>query len=169
METERLKIRLYRENEKQYVIDLFTDTEVMRHVDNGVMTNETAEALWKKLIEDFYPNGKTTIYGVFAKDDEKYIGHCSIRPRPAETNEWEIGYILEKDSWGKGFATEIASRLIRFGFEELKLPKIFATIDEDNLSSVKVAEKCGMSFNRFEYDEQGRFLVYSIKAETLLA
>ena len=166
METERLNIRLYREDEKQYVIDLFTDQEVMRYVDNGVMTNESAEALWKKLIEDFYPNGKTTIYGVFAKDGEKYVGHCSIRPRPTKTEDWEIGYILEKNSWGKGFATEISSELIRFGFEELELPEIFATIDEDNLNSVKVAEKCGMSFNRFEYDEQGRFLVYSIKAKS---
>lgn len=165
MKTERLSIRLYREDEKHYVIDLFTDTEVMRHVDDGMMTKEVAESLWKKLIEDFYPNGKTTIFGVFAKSDENYIGHCSIRPRPAKTDDWEIGYILKKDFWGKGFATEIASRLIEFGFKELKLPEIFATIDEDNLNSVKVAEKCGMSFSRFEYDEQGRFLVYSIKAK----
>lgn len=165
METERLNIRLYRKDEKQHVIELFTDAEVMRHVDNGVTTNEAAEALWKKLVEDFYPNGKTTIYGVFAKTDEKYIGHCSIRPRPTKTEDWEIGYILKKASWGKGYATEIASELIRFGFKELKLPEVFATIDEDNLNSVKVAEKCGMRFNSFEYDEQGRFLVYSIKAK----
>lgn len=168
METERLNIRLYREDEKQYVTDLFTDAEVMRHVDNGVLSSHVAEALWKKLIEDFYPNGKTTIFGIFAKDDEKYIGHCSIRPRPTKPEEWEISYILKKDAWGKGFATEIAARLIRFGFEELNLPQIFATIDEDNLNSVKVAEKSGMNFDRFEYDEQGRFLVYSIgtQAET---
>lgn len=166
METERLNVRLYRKDEKQYVIDLFTDDEVMRHVDNGVLSYEIAEGLWKKLIEDFYPNDITTIFGVFAKDDEKYIGHCSIRPRPLKPDEWEISYILKKNVWGKGFATEIASCLIQFGFEELKLAEIVATIDEDNLNSVKVAEKVGMSFDRFEYDEQGRFLVYSIKQKS---
>ena len=165
METERLNIRLYRKDEKQNVIDLFTDAEVMRHVDTGVMSSQTAEVLWKKLIEDFYPNGKTTIYGVFAKDDKSYIGHCSIRPRPLKTEDWEIGYILQKNAWNKGYATEIAARLIKFGFEELNLPEVFATIDEDNLNSVKVAEKTGMKFDRYEYDEEGRFLVYSIKAE----
>ena len=160
-----MNIRLYREDEKPYVIDLFTDAEVMRHVDVGVLSPEIAEGLWKKLIEDFYPSGKTTIYGAFAKDDERYIGHCSIRPRPLKPEEWEIGYVLTKENWGKGFATEIASRLIKYGFEELKLPEVFATIDEENLDSVKVAEKAGMHFDRFEYDEQGRFLVYSLKAE----
>lgn len=166
MRTERLNIRLYRKDEKQKVVDLFTDADVMRHVDEGVLTGDVADSLWKKLVEDFYPNGITTIFGVFAGEDESYIGHCSIRPRPAKTEEWEIGYILKKEAWGKGFATEIAARLIRFGFEELNLPEIFATIDEDNLNSVKVAEKAGMRFERFEYDAQGRFLVYSIKRKS---
>lgn len=165
METERLNIRLYREEEKDYVINLFTDADVMRHVDNGVISKETAEALWKKLIEDFYPNNITTIFGVFAKTDDQFIGHCSIRPRPQKTDEWEIGYMLTKENWGKGFATEIASCLIKFGFEELNLPEVFATIDDDNLGSIKVAEKAGMKFDRYEYDEQGRFSVYSVKAE----
>ena len=163
METERLNIRPYREDEKDHVINLFTDAEVMRHVDTGVMSSEDAETLWKKLIEDFYPNGKTTIYGVFAKTDESCIGHCSIRPRPQKAEDWEIGYILQKNAWNRGYATEIASRLIKFGFKELSLPEVFATIDEDNLNSIKVAEKAGMQFDRYEYDEEGRFLVYSIE------
>ena len=163
MKTDRLNIRLYRADEKDHAVNLFTDAEVMRHVDMGVISTEAAEALWKKLIEDFYPNGKTTIYGIFAKTDESYVGHCSIRPRPSKTEDWEIGYILRKEAWGKGFATEIATRLIRFGFEELNLSQVFATIDEENLNSVKVAEKAGMQFARYEYDDEGRFLVYSIE------
>ena len=166
METERLILRLYSENEKSLLTELFTDEDVMRHVDTGVFTIEKAEALWKKLINEFYPNGKNTIYAVFTKDDERYIGHASIRPRPEKTEDWEIGYILRNKEWGKGFATEIAERLIKFGFEELNLPEIFATIDDDNLGSIKTAEKAGMNFSHYEYDEQGRFSVYSIKAET---
>ena len=165
METERLKLRLYTENEKEQLLALFTDEEVMKHVDAGVLTNEKAEALWRKLIEDFYPKGVDTIYAVFAKTDERYIGHCSIRPRPEKKDDWEIGYILKKEEWGRGFASEIAARLIRYGFENLNLPEVFATIDDDNFGSIKVAEKTGMSFSHFEYDEQGRFSVYSVKAE----
>ncbi len=165
METERLIFRLYGENEKRLLIELLTDEAVMKHVDTGVFTKEKAELLWEKLTGEFYPTGKNTIYAVFAKDDKRYIGHCSIRPRPEKTEDWEIGYILRTEEWGKGFATEIAVRLIEYGFRELNLPEIFATIDDENLNSAKVAEKAGMKFSHFEYDGQGRFSVYSIKAE----
>lgn len=166
METERLIFRLYRESEKHFLIGLFTDTDVMKHVDTGVFTPEKAEALWRKLVGEMYPKGVDTIYAVFAKNDGRYVGHASIRPRPEKPSDWEIGYILRKEEWGRGCATEIAKRLIRYGFENLNLPEVFATIDDDNFGSIKVAEKSGMSFSHYECDEQGRFSVYSVKAES---
>lgn len=165
METERLVLKLYNEEEESLLIELLTDKDVMKHVDNGVLTKENAAALWQKLIRDFYPKGIDTIYGVFSKDDERYVGHASIRPRPEKKQDWEIGYILRKEEWGKGFATEIAKQLVEYGFEELNLKEVFATIDDDNYGSIKVAEKSGMSFSHYEYDEQGRFSVYSIKSQ----
>lgn len=163
METERLFLKLYEAENKANFINLTTDETVMKHVDIGVFTLEEAEALWKKLIEDFYPSGKNTIYAVFAKSDNRYIGHSAIRPRPTKPEEWEISYMLRTEEWGKGFATEIAERLICFGFDELNLPEVFATIDDENFNSVKVVEKARMNFLRYEFDEDGRFSVYSIK------
>jgi RimJ/RimL family protein N-acetyltransferase len=162
LETERLLIKKYTPKEKADLIALFTDEKVMRHVNTGVMSVGNVEKLWKKLMEDFYPNGKDTIFAVFAKDDKRYIGHAAIRPRPTKTTDWEISYMLKTEEWGKGFATEIAQRLIKFGFDDLNLPLIVATIDDDNLDSIKVAEKAGMSFSHYEFDAEGRFSVYSI-------
>lgn len=164
METERLILRLYKEDEKSFVLELFTGEAVMRYVDTGVLTAEKAGVLWQKLINEFYPKGKTTVYATFVKEDGRYIGHCSIRPRPDKTEDWEIGYILKKEEWGKGFATEIASHLIALSFAELQLREVFATIDDENLESIKVAEKAGMSFSSYEYDKLGRFSVYSAKS-----
>lgn len=125
-------------------------------------TLEKAEMLWQKLTKEFYPNGKNTIYAVSLKDENKYIGNCSIRPRPINQNEWEIGYILKTEFWGKGYATEIAKGLIEFGFNELKLNAVFATVDTGNYSSIRVLEKVGMYHIRDEYDEQGKYFVYAI-------
>jgi len=163
LETERLLLRIYKEKEKADFIALSTNEKVMKYVDIGVFTKEKAETLWTKLIEDFYPNGKDTIFAVFAKDDKRYIGHAAIRPRPSKKEEWEISYMLKSEEWGKGFATEIARGLIQFGFEELNLLQVFATIDDENFDSIKVAEKAGMEFLRYEFDDQGRFSVYSVK------
>lgn len=49
--------------------------------------------------------------------------------------EVEIGYILKKSAWGRGIATEIATELLKFGFEHGGLPVIVAVIDDDNIAS----------------------------------
>lgn len=164
-ETERLIIRKYEKHESEHCIALFTDAVVMKNVDRGVLSTDAAEKLWNKLINEMYPGGCDTIYAVFRKEDGIYVGHASIRPRPEKPEDWEIGYILSMEHWGLGYATEIAECLIRFGFEEIGLREIFATIDDDNLNSIKVAKKIGMSFNRYEFDEGGRFSVYSISLD----
>lgn len=163
LETERLLFRLYNEADREDFVALFTDESVMEYVDTGVLTIEKADDLWRKLIREFYPKGIDTIYAVFTKIDTRFIGQAWIRPRPSKKEDWEIGYVLKKDAWGKGFATEIARELIDFGFTELNLPEVFATIDNENYDSIKVATKSGMKFLRYEFDEEGSFSVYSIK------
>lgn len=166
METERLILKLYAEKDKNDLLALFTDAAVMKHVDKGVMTIGQAEDLWRRLVERFYAQNLKTIWAVFAREDSRYVGHASLRPRPEKPNEWEIGYIFKSEEWGKGYASETARSLIDYGFGELNLPEIFATIDDDNYASIRVAEKAGMSFTRYEFDEQGRFSVYSIRGKS---
>jgi len=166
IETKRLLLKNYLEKDKEHLVSLLTDAAVMKNVDTGVFPIEKANKLWLKLIENFYSQGIRTIWAVFAKDDSRYIGHAAIRPRPTKTEDWEISYMLKTEEWGKGFATEIAGRLIEYGFDELKLIKVVATIDDGNFASIKVVEKAGMSFSHYEYDDEGRFSVYSIKTET---
>lgn len=162
METERLFLRKYKPEDKPHLIELFTDASVMRYVGDGVMTEAEAEEWWQKLFEKFYPNG-LNIWAVFAKEDSGYIGHAGIYQRPAKEEEWEFVYFLSRNNWGKGFATEIARRVIEYGFEELNLTEIFASVDDEHSLSISVLEKAGMEFLRHEFDEDGRFSVYSVK------
>ena len=165
IETERLLLKNYIEEDKEHLVSLLTNAAVMKHVDIGVFPVEKANELWIKLIERSYPQGIRTIWAVFAKDDSRYVGHAAIRPRPTKTEDWEISYMLKTEEWGKGFATEIARRLIAYGFDELNLTGVVATIDDDNFGSIKVVEKAGMNFSHYEYDDEGRFSVYSIDKE----
>ena len=52
--------------------------------------------------------------------------------------------MLHRQYWGKGYATEAARRMLRFGFEDLKLHRIWASVAPDNTASVHVLEKIGM-------------------------
>lgn len=160
METKRLIIKNYEENNYEDFVKLFTDSLVMKYVGDGVLTTAEAKLLWKKLFEEFYSKGLNTIYAVFVKEDFRYIGQCWIRPRPKKKSEWELGYVLKSSEWGKGWATEISKRLLEFGFNELNLNTVYATIDVENIASIKVAEKSGMRKISDDYDEKGKFYVY---------
>lgn len=160
IETERLTLALYSEADENEFVSLLTDPDVMRYVDKGVLTQLQARAMWQKLNGTMYPQGVDTIWAVFAKSDERYVGNASIRPRPENRNEWEIGYYLKTDEWGKGYATELAERLARYAFDSLGLKEVFATVDPQNEASRKVLTKANFSLHRNEYDEQGMFHVY---------
>lgn len=166
LKTERLLLRHYEKKDKPDFIKLFTDKDVMKFVEDGVLTEAQAEAFWTKLFEKLYPNGYN-IWAVFTLKDLSCVGHAGIYESPTIKEGWEFVYFLNKNAWGKGFATEIARRIIRFGFEELNLMKVFTTIDNENTASIKVAEKAGMNFLRYEFDKEGRFSVYSISQNSL--
>lgn len=166
MKTERLFLKLYAQKDESDFLNLFTDAAVMKHVGDGVLTTEQAENLWRKLFEQRYAKNLKTIWAVFASVDSRFLGYASLRPRPTKSEQWEIVYVLKREEWKKGFATEIARRLIEFGFDKLNLPEIFATVDDDNFPSIHVLEKAGMSFCGFDFDERSRYSVYSIKKES---
>lgn len=162
LETERLFFDFYTTRDKPDFIKLFTDETVMKYVDKGVLTFEQAEAFWEKLFRELYAQN-FKIWAVFAKTNSRFVGHAGIYPRRDEKKEGEIVYFLCRDAWRNGYATEIARAIIEFGFDELNLPEVYATVDDDHSASIRVLEKAGMRFGGYEYDEQGRFSIYAIK------
>ncbi|MHC1734479.1 MAG: GNAT family N-acetyltransferase [Erysipelotrichaceae bacterium] len=73
----------------------------------------------------------------------RHIGGCGIY-LDETFKKAEVGWILRKEEWNKGYGSEAAKELIHFGFEELGLDEITATCDARNQGSAKVMEKCGM-------------------------
>lgn len=161
MQSERLIFRLYTPQDKQFSISLLTDAEVMKHVDEGVLSYDAANALFEKMM-GLYEQGVDTIWAVFEKESGDFVGHATMRPASFNAEEWEIGYVLVKKYWGKGFATEIACRVLEHGFRNLGFDEIFAGVDDDHPASIHVLEKAGMRFNRYEYDAKGRYSIYSV-------
>jgi len=162
METGRLVLKRYAAKDKADFIRLFTDAAVMKHVGDGVLTKVQAEAFWQKLFEILYPRD-FDIWAIFTKEDSRYVGHAGIYPRPTRKEDWEFVYFLRPEAWGKGYATEIARKIIEYGFEELKLPEVYATVDDEHSTSIRVLEKAGMNFQRYEFDDDGRFSIHSIE------
>ena len=75
----------------------------------------------------------------------EFIGLAGMTLTADRFKMGEIWYNLMPSHWGNGYATEVAKRLIRFGFEDLNLHRIEAGVATENKRSIKVLEKAGMS------------------------
>ena len=80
-------------------------------------------------------------YAAILKDSGKLIGACNIA---ASGDEAEIGWILHRDYWNLGLGSEMGKALLAFGFDDLKLRRICAHCDAENIGSYRVMEKIGM-------------------------
>ena len=73
------------------------------------------------------------------------IGTCGFTSFSIENNSAEIGYVLNKNFWGKGIAPKVARMVMEYGFVELGLNRIEAKYMVENDSSRRVMEKCLMT------------------------
>ncbi len=137
----------------------------MRYVGDGVLALPQAHRQFERIFTHVYIPKAFDIWAVCEKSDAHYVGHAEIKPRPT-SSDFEIVYLHSEPHWGRGDATEIARRLIEYGFAELKLPRAVATIDEANLASIRLVEKLGMKRIGDERDEHGLTIVYAIESET---
>jgi ribosomal-protein-alanine N-acetyltransferase len=83
-------------------------------------------------------------FAVILRTGDELIGNCGIRKNTPDACEAEIGFEIDPTYWGHGYATESAGLLLSFGFEELKVHRIWARCLAENRASSRVLEKLGM-------------------------
>jgi ribosomal-protein-alanine N-acetyltransferase len=85
-----------------------------------------------------------SIFAITQKSDNKFIGYCGYYSYASACKRAEIGYALGKEFWGKGIVPEACKALVQYGFKDLDLERIEATVYPENIGSVRVLEKLGM-------------------------
>lgn len=139
-------------------IEQWTDPEVIKYVaDRTYSEQELREEM--PIVTRRAGRGCIGIWLLREKASAEKIGSGILLPLPIEADdtEWdlvqgedipdaeiEVGYILKRTAWGKGYATEACRRLLRFAFEETPLTEVVATIDPRNNASRHVLAKSGM-------------------------
>ena len=89
------------------------------------------------------------LWATIQKSSGKFIGRCGLLPWTIEgRHEVEIAYLLDKEFWGQGFASEGALAIRDYAFKKLGLQRLVCLIDPKNIASQKVAEKIGMTLEK---------------------
>ncbi|CAM1343519.1 GNAT family N-acetyltransferase [Tenacibaculum amylolyticum] len=138
-ETDRLIIRNLTKVDSEDYFDMMGNPNVMSLIPRKVMSREESDKHLNNFVDKDQTLTDTKVWGIETKSNHEFIGLCAFLKN--NENEDEIGYRLREKYWRKGFGTEIAKGLIKFGFEEFEMDKITADVDTKNLNSVKILEK----------------------------
>ena len=163
IETARLRLRAFRPDDLDALCQVFGDPEVMKYISGGEpRTREaTAEGL-NRSIEGWRKRG----FGLWAVEERatgRMVGYCGLIYLE-DTPEIEVAYGLAKSAWGKGFAVEAARAALEFGFGELKLERIVAVVNPENVASRRVLEKLGMKHTKDVHHYGADLMYYELAA-----
>ena len=143
LETERLRLRRFTADDFDFFAALQANPDVMRHV-GGVKSREESRDLFRERVLEYYDaNPGLGIWATIERGTGALTGMHLLNHIRGETIV-QVGYILDQPFWGKGYATEMAIALLRYGFTDLALPHIAAITNLDNVASQHVLEKAGL-------------------------
>jgi RimJ/RimL family protein N-acetyltransferase len=148
VETPRLLLRRWRDEDLEPYARICADAEVMRYIGSGApLTREESEAQVSWFVRHWEERG-FGLWAVEHKASGAFVGFVGL----AHQGEWtesehktEVGWRLDPAYWGQGLATEGAAASVRYGFEELGLERIISIIQPENTASRRVAEKAGLT------------------------
>lgn len=143
LNTRRLLLRQLKASDAADVFEYASDPEVTKHV--RFVTHKTIKDTHAFLLraEHARRKGETMVWAIVLKTTRKMIGTCGFVSLAHEHGRAELGYALNRNYWGQGYAAEAAAELVRHGFSMLKLNRIEAHVSPDHFPSQRVLEKCG--------------------------
>lgn len=145
LETERCFIREMSAQDMDALYDILTDEEVARYLPAKAGSREEELEKLVSYVNHAYAFFEYGYWGVFAKKTGELIGRAGFKEG---SYPLEIGYVIKRSEWGKGLATEVVQELLDYAQEELACSQVYANIDERNMASLRVAQKCGLICNR---------------------
>lgn len=168
LKTERLVLRPLREDDFEQYAAMMADPEVTRYLADGRPLSR-ADA-WRQMAL-ILGHWQLRGYGMWAVE-EAATGRLAGRTGFFNPEGWpgfELGWVLARDFWGRGYATEGARRALEFGFEEMEREHVISLIRPGNLPSIRVAERLGERRERSVDFFGGEALVYGISRDEWLA
>jgi RimJ/RimL family protein N-acetyltransferase len=149
-ETERLILRELVVSDANGLFAVDSDPDVNIYLGNNpVKSIEQTNEIIKFIRNQYIENGIGR-WAMIEKNTHNFIGWAGLKLVKETTNNhcnyYDLGYRLNKNYWGKGFATEAAKASVDYGINQLNLKDIYAIADSNNVASKKVLEKVGLKF-----------------------
>ncbi len=140
-ETQRTHVRPFHKNDLTALSEMMADPLVMKFTGFRKPQNKAkVEELLGKWISD----GKKP-FGIWAVEEtssKDFLGWFMLKPTVSD--DPELGFMIPKNKWNKGYATEVANDFLRYAFKTLKQKRVIASVTPENTASINILTKIGM-------------------------
>ncbi len=165
LKTDRLILRMFREEDLAAYAAICAQPEVMEFLGKRLPLDR-AES-WRQMAF-FVGHWQLRGYGQWAVEEREtgaLLGRIGFY-YPEGWPGFEVGWVLGKEHWGKGYATEGASRCLDYAFDEMGKDHVISLIHPQNRASIRVAERLGETQEGTAHVSEKDVLVYGISAAT---
>lgn len=168
LETERVYLRQLTQADYEALNTLLQDEEVMYAYEHAFTPEEVQEWLDKQLKR--YLEDGIGLWAIISKETGEFLGQAGLTWQETDQErELEVGYLLKKEYWHQGYATEAAKACKEYAFYVLGQNRVSAIIRENNLASQQVAQRLGMTperqFVKHYYGMDMVHIIYSITCQ----
>jgi len=158
LETAHLHLRPFRDDDLDALTSMFSDPIAMRYL-GGPRNRVRCLNDLRKYVATWELHAIGPL-AVVRKSDERLLGRSGLWPcKVDEVMEVEVGYFIERESWGHGYATEACRAVVAAGIDH-GIDRIVALVNVDNIASIRVAEKSDLTFEKTTTIEAERLQLY---------
>jgi len=141
--TERLRLRRFTLDDRDWLAELHSDVEVMRYLGGPKDRLQSEELLHSRILQYYQDHPGLGIWMTTERSTGTPVGFHLLNHIQGESFI-QVGFALLKTAWGRGYGTEMAAAVLRYGFIDLALPHIVAIANLENRASQHVLQKIGL-------------------------
>lgn len=144
---------------------IFSDEEVMRHLSGHPLEREKAATIFREVFDHEGTGQKPGV--LVSRRDNEVLGYAGLLQCTALGEaDFELGFVLRRDYWGFGYASEIGRAQVDYGFRTTSRTRLLAQVRPANTASMKALQRIGMHFvKEYERAERGTWQVFACARE----
>jgi RimJ/RimL family protein N-acetyltransferase len=142
LQAQRTTLRPLRIEDAGDLYQVYSDPETMRYWSSPPHPDEPRTREMIVSAEESFEDRSALQWAIERRSDRRVLGTVTLLPDPRQPRA-ELGFIIGREHWGRGYAGEAQRRVARFGFEELRLHRLEADTHPDNEASARSLERLG--------------------------
>ena len=163
LNTRRLLLRHLEPGDLEPLYELYRDPDIRKYYPDGTRTHSETKEELEWFLQGHPRHPEFGLWATVERSTGEFLGRCGLLPWHIQgTDEVELAFMIKKERWREGLATEAAQGIIGYAHEILGLSRLVCLVMPGNAASASVAEKVGMSFECEFTDELGPCHLYSL-------